>query len=960
LNEPIPVGTTFNYTIAPGTAAGHHSLGNGSVTIPANQTSATIDFTINPAGDTWHPDVTFNINFTGYTFSPQPSPENPIDLVYEQNVPITIKMAGTQVEPPAAPVFVPDGRVIEHLADFTSGPTIHPGNANQIAGSFDAVSGISYEIVENYNGGSGDYWFRIDGNNIVTTDAYRANYDEGLTSIPLRVKAVRDALSCLETTGDITIAINPWNDNPFVVQEYIANVDEGGFVDMNVFEGRVSDADFPQDANRQRVIGLSTINVLPEAERGVSTGMISEITTALGARVTVYHGTPIRYDISHLDNITAFTDEFYYFALDTAEYRDHNNIPYETDVWVKTVKVTVYISGNAPIATNAYYYDSNGDGVVDRLVVVFDKNVDDMPEFVVTFGGTQLSVQNSSASNDTVFINLSGAPADLTSGGMLVTITSTFIDTNDNPQQVVQNVDASDRAAPVILSATLNKRTLITNDDITVFNDVLVVTFSETVHIPATANQNVPFRFAPGDIPTQPHNLNITFESASGSNNTYTFVVDSHYSGEGNGIQNGDWIFINSAAGEIVEDNWGNPQIIPENKRVPIEVNSDVEQKHVLRIVSATYFDRSDPSDGYIDSINIDLGTLISQVQAQRIADEITIAPSRGFTKGTVTLNQNGMGFGLTLVEHAAEMAAQGRRNEFLPRTSVSETDFVWLENPIVFGDTTIESGLVLIGDGVAPVIWHAVYRIEGDTTLDVMFSEDVFSQQNNINEPYRFQTKNGQPFTMTFKNNGRPILRQNNVLRYGVESVSIAFPVSDDSIRIYAGGYISDGEIGGNVQRNSVFAPLILANTYPADLNLYVLPQPFVLAGSVPQEFEGETGFRHHYELWNKDRGLAFIVEAGGPVSDTSLQRGSVTIFDQLGNAVSDRIEMDFIVLKQGDRQGTVAGTAVWDAKNRSGRTVGAGAYLAIVEIEIKFDDRPNSEIRTFRRTIAVSVGDR
>jgi uncharacterized protein (UPF0212 family) len=87
-----------------------------------------------------------------------------------------------------------------------------------------------------------------------------------------------------------------------------------------------------------------------------------------------------------------------------------------------------------------------------------------------------------------------------------------------------------------------------------------------------------------------------------------------------------------------------------------------------------------------------------------------------------------------------------------------------------------------------------------------------------------------------------------------------------------------------------------------------------------------------------NNNKGIAIVVEADGPVSDTSAQRGLVKIIDQTGNIVNE-VEMRFVQIEKGDRKGNVVGVAVWDGKNTANRTVGASTYLALVEVEIQYD---------------------
>jgi hypothetical protein len=116
------------------------------------------------------------------------------------------------------------------------------------------------------------------------------------------------------------------------------------------------------------------------------------------------------------------------------------------------------------------------------------------------------------------------------------------------------------------------------------------------------------------------------------------------------------------------------------------------------------------------------------------------------------------------------------------------------------------------------------------------------------------------------------------------------------------------------------------------------------------------DEGLINHYKMYdNKDKGVAIIVEAKGPVSNLEIQSGNVRIFDQIGNAVSEQMPMNFVV----SNKGAVSGVAVWDAKNEKGRNVGAGTYLAVVNVSMVFYDRSSRVERSYRKMIQVKVGE-
>jgi hypothetical protein len=156
-----------------------------------------------------------------------------------------------------------------------------------------------------------------------------------------------------------------------------------------------------------------------------------------------------------------------------------------------------------------------------------------------------------------------------------------------------------------------------------------------------------------------------------------------------------------------------------------------------------------------------------------------------------------------------------------------------------------------------------------------------------------------------------------------------------------------------GNEQKITAKAPLFAEN--PSGLELYIVPQPLQLTGK-SSGYEPKLlheGLLDYYGIKKADKGVAIILEAKGPMTDMGAQKGTVKIIDQIGNLVAGNIEMEF----NPTRTGTVAGVAVWNAKNTKGRTVSAATYLAIVEVEVKFDGKSLSESYVYRKAIMVTL---
>jgi hypothetical protein len=204
-----------------------------------------------------------------------------------------------------------------------------------------------------------DEWFEIVKDKIMTTSSYEADYDLVDTSqqrFDITVTATSIDEGIVSNPADLSVNISPWNDNPFEPKDDTASVRKGEKVVLDVLLNDDRDLDLPKDKNIRKVIGLTLDNLIPIVQRyGKERPDVilhpSTIKTLAGASVWV-EWDKIIYDASSLneDIKTGYEDVFYYTALDTAEYVDHNGDSYETDIWVKSVKVVVKLT--VPVEIN--------------------------------------------------------------------------------------------------------------------------------------------------------------------------------------------------------------------------------------------------------------------------------------------------------------------------------------------------------------------------------------------------------------------------------------------------------------------------------------------------------------------------------------------------------------------------------------------------------------------------------
>lgn len=778
----------------------------------------------------------------------------------------------------------------------------------------------TFELTDNASG-----WFELKNDNeIWTTGAYNANYDAPENQQEVIIKAIAHGTGTVSDTAEIKVQISPWNDNAFTPNDDVMAFDfADGDILLNVLENDNFDDDLPKNLNKQKLIGLTQTEIYSTSALvsvGESRGDVGTqtITTTYG-KATIENGQ-IRYEVTDFNAPKCSEDVFYYTALDTAEYKDHNGNTYETDVFIKSVKVTITNQSLPMPLDSTFFYDANGDGNIDEIIIPFSKDIENLNDvtFDLEFGSVVSKIYG--ADNKTIVLLINGTPDNKTNGTMNITVKIPSDCGDDIERQIV----AYDKAAPVLIESAEYVKSLVAGKD-----DILIVKMSENFNVSVSGNNN-PFKFAPAQTGPD-YTWNISFSSAVTNGNICTLTVNSGVVD----ISDGDWIFINSSANSVISDNLNNEQKVADNKRVPLNV------KTVTNITWSAYFDTSSISDGYVDLIKVDVGTEISAELAQKIADAIMLPSRFTNTKTAISMNDASTGFSFGIVESSTLQAASGNRDNFPPRTSFGSDELIVLETTVIDGAITVDTCRVTPDDSVAPVILYAEYSGDKnpDTTLNVVFSEAVNYQSGN---PYLYWTVSGdEEFTMEFHDNN-PTKINDNTLQYGVKSVSISFPVKNDSIWIVnnSQGYISDKY--NNHQYSQTVRARLDVPPYNRNFNVY----------AVSLDNEKSSDFFDCYKITEK-KGIAIVVEATGPVSINGDHNATLRVLDALGNIVRDDIVMSNFGFAC---NGKFYGAVVWDGKNNKGRNVGAGAYLGLIQVEIMFDDPAAPlEARTIRKTLGV-----
>jgi hypothetical protein len=241
------------------------------------------------------------------------------------------------------------------------------------------------------------------------------------------------------------------------------------------------------------------------------------------------------------------------------------------------------------------------------------------------------------------------------------------------------------------------------------------------------------------------------------------------------------------------------------------------------------------------------------------------------------------------------------------------------------FAKDTIKA---LVADSAAPVILDATLNPSSSSvngiytdTLTVKFSEPV--ETITADQPFTFKNMpDGTQYSMkvanAYETGGDQSVQAFLVTSYnGVE-----FPNQKDSIRIDVSRKVSDRK--GNVQTFSEnrFAPM---RTNPIPFNVLVKkgPNPFKPSA----ETRKPSTYAEAVDLAKRDLGTLFIFTP----DTTRIKRevsveGTIKILDVFGNVIRDE--------KCIPDEGKTKVYFFWNGRNSSGRIVGAGTYVVVVNV--------------------------
>jgi fibro-slime domain-containing protein len=528
-----------------------------------------------------------------------------------------------------------------------------------------------------------------------------------------------------------------------------------------------------------------------------------------------------------------------------------------------------------PKLIGAYYLDSDADGIIDAAIVRFNKPVY-KGELKTSFAWA--NTIKTSALDSTRF------SYGKDSSEIIVKLSGAFpkdsiMTSGKMTTNVVfsgnnngQTIPVADSAAPVLTSAVI-----ILGDPVdgTETKDTLVCTFSEIVD---KIDCTVPFLFS-NVSSGRSTKYQMSLISTNHSGNKWTFVVNS-YNGIGHPA-NGDSAWINDTCG--LSDSLSNRQINPNNHRVLLNL-----RRTPPKLVNAYYLDSD--ADGIIDKAIVRFNKTVYK-------GELKTTFAWASTIKTRDLDSTSFNYGKDSSEIMINLSGAFSQKLSIMTSGELYVNVVSTEN---------SSGQTMpVADSAAPVLTSAEI-IPGKLVDGIQMKDTLICTYSEAIDNISCQT----PFLFSNVSSGRYIKYQMSLTSidhsiFVINSIDgIGYPAKGDSVWINDTCGLSD--LLSNKQFNSNNHRVLLkVNTIPVSYNIRLGPNPVNLS----EEKEVLIEIAPYPKL----RQLKFTVD--------------LSIYDQVGNVVFKK------QLNSNDSPSMTV-TFRWPGRNRNGRIVGSGTYLAIIKI--------------------------
>lgn len=574
-------------------------------------------------------------------------------------------------------------------------------------------------------------------------------------------------------------------------------------------------------------------------------------------------------------------------------------------VWIKYIDPTdstdsaeAYIISKAdfPVAKRGWIKDTDGNGSIDQFVVEYSIKVKELPDslsLAFPIASTVRSIKPSEDEfklSDSTHLTIKFKPelvAGVTGFRSAAQKQGKSYLTHQGSVKVSTFIVA-DSAGPVLTGKAVLSERVEKGDGEQI--DTLVIQLSESVDRQMIEGDNLLLRKDGKDYPLEIQRvLRVVPDSL-----LFTIVV------KGNEIiAEGDSIWLNSE-GDLVDYAANHPH--PKNPKVPVVVKAAVPQ-----VKYSCYKDKD--RDGKVDLIVVEF---LKEIRIEDLSFLFTWRDHSEKTAGSDRLSFSEESKKKVLID-ISDMITDTYTSGMMRLVARHEE----------FPDIKIN---IDVKDSAAPVILSADFASADDTnkpdTLLVNFSEDVDDIDDD--KPFiLYNIETGKKYTFTIKTPGKNMGSTHEFL---VQSINdIEFPGDKDSIWISGDAGVKDENGNEVTSSDNRHAPMKVKQ---ADFTIVVDkgPNPLIINKSFFKD-DGHVPF-------NGEAGIVIRVKAVSKVVTRVKMKGSIVIYDALGNKV-------FADSSKASRDNSSSNIYfLWNGMintktKNNGKYVADGTYLAILRVE-------------------------
>ncbi|NLD94213.1 MAG: VWA domain-containing protein [Fibrobacter sp.] len=368
-----------------------------------------------------------------------------------------------------------------------------------------------------------------------------------------------------------------------------------------------------------------------------------------------------------------------------------------------------------------------------------------------------------------------------------------------------------------------------------------------------------------------------------------------------------------------------------ENPDFPLDIiraTRSIGAARNLGIVSASIFDQD--ADGFADLIKVTEATdQITSEELNQITPKLYFSGARSMK--IVSASKTGAGFDLIVKVSDKE-----------PNTATSADERLVIQNvPNLAAGGMFPAGSIVIADSMAPVIASANYlngkssgSVKDNDTLVVKFSEKADSV--DVPAPFwLFDPVRQEKYSISLSTiaSGDGITQ-----RFIVTAVNVKTSVSrNDSIWINETASVND--MFNNVQNNQNNRRVTL-QSQKIDYSFTVIAGPTPVN---PKTYTIPNVIASQFNNGAVTSGVVIQIKSGEVVLPQDSISASITIYDQVGNAV---VKDDKCAVTR--ENGKLL--YIWNGVNRNGRYVGDGTYVAVITVTVS-----NGVSRTIKTKIGI-----